>query len=846
MWRVALRGLAAHKLRLTLTALAIVLGVGFVAGTFVLTDTINRTFTDLFQQTSKGIDVAVRTKAAFTSSSNEQRAPMPAALLGQIKAVPGVAAAEGGVTGYAQFVGADGKPVTTGGAPTLGVSLNTIPRLQSATLREGRWPAGPGEVVVDARTAKKQGFHVGDRVKILFQGAPGEFAVSGIIGFGSVDSLAGATLAGFDPGTAARVLNREGVFDEVDVVAADGVSDSELRQRVQAAVGPGFEVLTGGQLAEENSKLVGQFVKFINYALLAFAFVALLVGSFIIVNTFSIILAQRARELALLRCVGASRRQVLGVVLGEASVVGLVASVVGLGAGVLIAIGLKAVFVVIGADMPMTRLVIGARTVLVALAVGLLVTLLAALLPAVRASRVPPVTALQEQAGYAVPRLRRWRVVTGAVLALIGVAVLLLGVFAKAGNRLLNVAGGAVLIFLGVGLLTALVARPLARLLGWPFAHWTGQAGKLARDNAMRAPRRTASTASALMIGLALISFASIFAASLKSSVSQILDEAVVADYILTGPANSAQGFSPQVAARLAQQPEIASATGVRIGLFKVDGVPSQLFGVDPVAYSRTVLTEATAGNLADLAAGGVAARDDVAKAHGWRVGDQITMEFPIGGAHAEPLRAVYKDNQLNGPYLLALPDYQRYYPDQMDVIALVKIRPGVSAEASRVAVDRVVADFPTVQIKDQAEYKEEQAKQIDQILVLFYLLVALAVVIAFIGIVNTLALSVLERVRELGLLRALGMTRGQMRSMIRWEAVIIAVLGAALGLVLGVFFGWTMVRALRDQGVTEFSVPVATLVVFVVVAALAGVLAAVFPGRRAARIDMLRAITTE
>jgi putative ABC transport system permease protein len=848
MWKVALRGLASHKLRLTLTALAIVLGVGFVAGTFVLTDTIDRTFTDLFAQTTKGIDVAVRTKATFTSSQGgEQRAPMPAALLDQIRAVPGVAAADGSVAGYAQFVGTNGKPVTTGGAPTLGISLSTVPKLQSGTtLREGQRPSGSGEVAVDAHTAKKQGFHVGDRVKILFQGAPGEFTVSGIVGFGPADNLAGATLAGFDLATAQRVLNREGVFDEIDVVAADGVSPDTLRQRIAGSVGSGLEVLTGVQLADQTAKLVGQFTKFINYALLAFAFVALFVGSFIIVNTFSIILAQRARELALLRCVGASRRQVLGMVLSEALLVGVFASVVGLGVGVVVALGLKAVFAAVGADLPTTSLVIQPRTVIVGLVVGVVVTLLASLLPAVRASRVPPVAALQEQATYALPRISRRRIAIGAVVTVVGVALLLLGLFAKQGNRLLNVATGAVVIFLGVGVLSALVARPLARLLGWPFAHWAGQPGKLARDNAMRSPRRTASTASALMIGLALVSFATIFAASLKASVSRILDEAVAADYILTGPSNSAQGFSSEVVARLSRQPEIASAAGVRIGLFRVDGATGQLFGVDPGPYSRTVHTETTAGSLTDLAAGGVAVREDVARQHGWHVGDRVSMRFPIGGAQSEPIRAVYKDNQLNGPYLLALSDYQRFYPDQLDVVALVSAKPGVTASASRAAVDRVVADFPSVQVKDQAEYKQDQANQINKVLVLFYLLLALAVIIAFIGIINTLALSVLERIRELGLLRALGMTRGQLRSMIRWEAVIIAVLGAALGLVLGLFFGWTLVRALHSQGITEFSVPIGTLLAFVVAAALAGVLAAVFPGRRAARIDMLEAIATE
>jgi putative ABC transport system permease protein len=846
MWKVVFRGLSAHKLRLALTALAIVLGVGFVAGTFVLTDTINRTFTDLFEQTTKGIDVAVRTGATFPGGGNPQRAPMPASVLDQVQAVPGALHAEGSVAGYAQFVGKNGKPVTTGGAPTLGISLSTAPQLQAgATLREGARPNGPGQVAIDAHTAKQQDFHVGDRIRILLQGPPQEFTVTGILGFGQVDNLAGATLAGFDLATAQQVLNRQGLFDEIDVVAAPGVTPQVLRDRISSALGPSYEALTGADLAKDTAKAVGQFVGFINYALLAFAFVALLVGSFIIVNTYSIILAQRSRELALLRCIGASQRQVLGSVLAEALVVGALASVVGLAVGVLVAIGLKAAFAATGADLPSTSLVIESRTILVGLGVGILVTLIASLLPAIKATRVPPVAALRQEAA-AVPRVSWRRIALGALFTVAGIGLLLLGLFAAQGNRLLNVATGAVVVFIGVGVLSPLIARPLAWLLGWPFARWAGQPGELARDNAMRSPRRTASTAAALMIGLALVSFVTIFAASAKVSVTKVLDQTVAADYILTPPSNSGFGFSPEVVTRLAGQPEIESATGIRVGVFKLDGTAQQLFGIDADSYDRTVRTDVVAGHLTDLSSGGVAVRQDIAQQHGWSVGGIVPMEFPVGGTEPEPIRAIYKDNQLNGPYLLGLTGYAQHYADQLDVIALVRVKPGVSPDASLAAVNRAVADFPSVQVRDQAQFKQDQANQINQVLVLFYLLLALAVVIAFIGIINTLALSVLERIREIGLLRALGMTRGQLRAMIRWEAIIIAVFGALLGLVVGVFFGWTTVRALHSQGITDFSLPLATLLEFVVFAAIAGILAAVFPGRRASRTDILKAIATE
>ena len=847
MFKVAVRGVLAHKLRLALTALSIVLGVGFVVGTYVLTDTIDRTFTDLFSQTTKGIDVAVRTSEAFTGEAGEQRAPVPAAVLDDVRAVPGVQVAEGSMVGYAQFVAKDGNPVTTGGAPTLGFSISEAPELREATsLRHGALPTHADDVVVDANTAEEHDFAIGDRVRILFQGSPAEFTISGIIGFGTADNLAGATLAGFTPDTAKRVLNRPDRFDEIDVVAAPGVDKEALREQVADAVGPTYQTLTGKQLADESAKAVGQFTEFINYALLTFAFIALFVGSFLIVNTFSIILAQRTRELALLRCIGAGQSQVLGMVLIEALFIGLVGAVVGLGVGVLVALGLRGAFATIGADLPSGGLVVEPRTIVVGLVVGVAVTLLASLIPALKAIRVPPVAALREQ--VITPRTKAgWlRTTIGTFVTLAGVALLFAGLYVLDDNELITVGAGAVVLFLGIAVLSPLVARPLARFLGWPFARWAGEPGVIARGNAMRSPRRTASTAAALMIGLALVSLVTIFADSIKLSVSTTLEETIAADYILTGPSATSLGFSPELADKLGAQDEIDSAAGVRLGIAKIDGADQQLYGVDPAAYDRTVRTVTDAGRMTDLAGGGIAVRADLAERNGWRVGDRVPMTFPLGGESAETVKAVYQDNEINGPLLLSLTDYERHYADQLDLLALVKAAPGASADVSRDAVERVVADFPGVQVRDQAQYKEEQFRQINQLLVLFYLLLALAVVIAFIGIVNTLALSVLERVRELGLLRALGMTRTQLRSMIRWEAVIIAVLGAVLGLVVGTFLGWTLVRALRDQGITEFGLPVGSLLIFVAAAAVAGVLAAVLPGRRAARLDILRAITTE
>jgi putative ABC transport system permease protein len=395
-----------------------------------------------------------------------------------------------------------------------------------------------------------------------------------------------------------------------------------------------------------------------------------------------------------------------------------------------------------------------------------------------------------------------------------------------------------------VAILSPLIARPLARLIGWPFAKAFRLPGTLARENAMRNPRRTASTAAALMIGLALVTFVSIFAASIKASTTETLDRTIAADYILMN--DTFTPFSPDLATRLADQPELAAVVGVRLGAFKLDGATKQLIGIDPAAYDRVVKTEVVSGSIADLQSGGLAVKEDVAEANGWTVGERVALQFPRGGTQQVPVKAIYKDNSVNGDYMLSLADYERFYADQADSQILVQAAPGTDPAASRAAIDRVLVDFPNVTVRDQAEYKAETARQIDQVVNLFFALLALAVVIALFGIVNTLGLSIFERIRELGLLRAVGATRRQVRAMIRWEAVIIAVLGAVLGLAVGVFFGWTVVRALRSVGITEFALPGGQLVIFVVFAALAGILAAVLPGRRAARIDVLRAITTE
>src|SRR6266540_5159576 len=774
MWRATLRGLVAHKLRLGLTALAVVLGVAFVAGTFVLTDTIDHTFDNLFAQVNKGVAVTVRASSAF----GQARARVPETLLPRIEAVDGVARAEGIVQGYAQVVGPDGKPITTGGAPTFGLNWVTAPE-NPLSLRAGRAPQKDGEAAVDVGTAEKAELNVGDRVQVLFQGPPERFTVVGLLGFGNADNLAGATIVAFDTATAQRVLDSEGKFDSIEVAARAGVSDIALRNRIAATLPHGIQAITGAKATEESAKQVKEGLGFFRTALLVFAGIALFVGTFIIFNTFSIIVAQRTRELGLLRALGASGGQVTRSVLAEAVIVGLLASGVGLGLGVLIAIGL---------------------------------------------------TGLLKAFGIALPS-----------------SGLLFGLFGSVGQPIRFVGIGVALIFLGVAMLAPLVARPLSRVIGAPFARVFKVPGRLGRENASRNPRRTASTASALMIGLALVAFVSIFVQSLKASVDDVLTRSLRADFILS--TSQFTGFTP-AAARAVRGVEgagvVSELRGDQDSQVKIAGKTRFVSGVDPATIGKVLDLQVTSGSIADLSEGGIVLKSDAVKGHGWKVGDRIPVRFPSGGEQRIPLVAIFDADTFVGDYLISIDTFEHEFTQQFDQQVLIKAAPGVSPESLRGPIEQAVKPFGNVTVDDQAQFRTDQSKQLDTLLGLVTALLLLAIVIALFGIVNTLVLSIFERTREIGLLRAVGMTRRQVRGMIRWESVIIAVFGAVMGIVIGLFFGWSLVQALKDQGVTRFAVPGGQLVIYVIVAGLFGVIAAVWPARRAARLDVLRAVTVE
>jgi putative ABC transport system permease protein len=849
VWRATWKSLLAKKIRLALTTFAIVLGVGFMAGTYVLTDTMNDVFEDIFATSLTGTDVVVRAESAFAPTSTagggggtEGRDPLPESLLETVASVEGVARAWGDVAGYAQFVDPDtGETIGGIGPPTFGTSYD--PGSEFLELRAGEPPQGLDQVAVDAATAERYGLEVGQRIEILFEGPSREFTIAGIYGFGESDNMAGATAAIFDLRTAQQVLGKVGVLDAINAAAEDGVSSAELRARIDAVLPKTAEAVTASTVAQELTDLLTEALGFFRIALLVFAFIALFVASFIIFNTFSIITAQRTRELALLRALGATERQVTASVLGEAAIVGLVASVIGLGVGILIALGLKAMLSVFGVDIPSKGLAVLSRTVVVSILVGTIVTVVSSFVPARRAARVAPVEALREgQPVLAGAPLHR-RLVWGLAVTGVGVAALLFGLFAETSRAAQSIGFGAALTFLGIAMLSPLVARPVARVLGAPLRR-LGVPGRLGRENAMRNPRRTAATASALMIGLGLVAMVTILASSLKASFDSALEETLKAD--LTLSTTSFTPFSPQVAEVVRGLPEVGAVSEFRQNGFRIDGSTSFVTAVDPETVEQVAAIDLEEGTTAALTQGSVLVFRDVADEKGLGVGDTVVLAFPATGEREFLVGGIYGENRLVGDWLMSVSTYQQLYTEQLDTFVLVKGAAGVAPAELQRAVSAAVVDYPNVEVQDQAAFREKQAGFIDQMLGLVTALLLFAVLIALFGIVNTLGLSIFERTHEIGLLRAVGMTRRQVRGMIRWESVIIAVFGALLGIAIGISFGYALQQALKPEGLTELEVPRVQLAIYLVLAGLAGILAAVFPARRAARLDVLEAISYE
>jgi putative ABC transport system permease protein len=850
MWRATVKGLLAKKLRLVLTALSVVLGIGFVAGTYELTDTMNAAFEQLFETTSAASDVTVRSTSAFSPDAagpgggGDERKPVPASLLDTIEQVPSVDLASGEVQGYAQIVDpATGDAIGGVGPPTLGVNWSALSE-GVLILRQGAAPTTPNEVAIDAATAGKFGISIGDRVEVLFVGEPQTFTVSGIAGFGEADNLAGATLAIFDTSTAQRVLDKEGEFDAIAVRAKPGVGPIALRNQLQPLLPSGVEAVTSADVGKEQAQQFQQALGFFQTALLIFAGVALFVGSFIIFNTFSIIVAQRTRELALLRALGASRRQVLVSVIVEALLVGLIASAIGVLAGIAIAVGLQGLLSIFGVDLPSTGLKVQPRTIAVSMIVGTLITVLAAILPARKAGTVTPIEALREaDPAETHERGRRRRMVIATVITILGVVSLLLGLFGSPADAYLYVGIGAAVTFIGVAMLSQYAAGPVAAIVGAPLAR-LGTPGGLGRRNAMRNPRRTARTASALMIGLGLVAMVAILGSSLKASFDAALQQALKADFTIA--TTSFTPFSPDVATKISAVPEVDIVSQFRQGGFRVNGSTAFVSGIDPATIEDVTSLGVLEGNASDMGSDGILVSGSVAESNGWAVGDSVPAAFGAVGKHPLTISGVYDETGVVGDYAISLTAYEELFANNLDVFVLVKTVPGTDPAQAQSAIESAVSPFPNIDVLDQASFREKQEGFIDQLLGLITALLLMAIVIAVFGIVNTLGLSVHERTRELGLLRAVGLSRTQTKRMVRVESVIIAVFGAGLGILVGVFFGWALQHSLIDQGVTELRIPVVTLLVYLVVSALVGVVAAIFPARRAAKLDVLQAIAYE
>jgi putative ABC transport system permease protein len=698
-------------------------------------------------------------------------------------------------------------------------------------------------VAIDASSAENNDIALGSTIDILFRGPSEEFTVVGTVGYGGEKDLGGTSAAYFEPTTAQRVLGEPGTFDEIGVRAADGVSSETLAKRLDAAAPDGVEAVTGSQVAQEASDALNSDFAFLNIMFMIFAGIALFVGSFIIWNTFTMIVTQRTREIALLRAVGATRRQVKRSLLVEAGLLGVSASALGVVLGAGVAKGLNALMSALGFSLPSTSLQIAPRTIWLSLLVGTLVTVVAAMVPARRATKVLPVEALRDATPGA-KRPSRLRAAIGTVLTAGGAFAILQGLYGGAGGTMVLLGIAATLF--GVITLSQLVARPLAALIGSPL-RWRGVQGSLARQNAMRNPRRTASTAAALMIGLTLVVSMGVFASSFKASIAPVLGKSTAADLYVTTASAQAEGYSPEATKAAAEVPGVATVSAMGWGQARIDGGGASYSSIDPATAGKAFKMHFDAGSAKQLGDDGILVTPDVAKAHGWTVGDTVPVEFAATGAQDLTVRGIFEYNRvLEADYLISLATQQANEGDRLDSTALVMLDRGADVDVVKDRISAALADHPDAKVLDQKGFEKEIGGFVDALLAFVSAMLLLAVVIALLGIVNTLALSVFERTRELGLLRAVGMTRSQVRSMVRWESVVISLIGAVLGAGLGIGLGMALAQSLKSNGVTELAVPVAQVAAYVVGAALAGVLAAVGPSRSASKVDVLKAVVTD
>ena len=845
---VALKGLAGRKVRALLTAFAVVIGVAMVSGTFVLTDTMQKAFDGIFTASYEKTDAVIAGKE-IVKGSQSGAATVPEPLLAKVRALPEVAAAGGTIapieSNEAEIFGRDGKALGSGGAPTFGLGNDASePQFSPLKLKTGQWPQGPKQVVLDAGTAADENFKVGDSVAVSTLGSKHRYEVTGIATFGEVDSLGGATMAIWDLPTAQTLLHKKGRFDGISIAAKEGTSPAELIRAVQPLVPASLEVKDSEQQAAADAKEVNSIVSIIRYFLLGFGGIALFVGAFVIFNTLSITVAQRTREFATLRTLGASRKQVMRSVVIEGLVIGLLASVVGLFAGVGIA---KAMNALIGADLPEAGLVFGVRTIVVSLALGTVITLLASIMPALRATRVPPIAAVREGSTLPPSRFAAHSLKTAIGVVTASVAAISVGVFASGLGTMgivLLLGIGILALFLGVALAAPHMVKPLTRLVGLPARRSGGIAGDLASANSVRNPSRTASTAAALMIGLTLVTVVAVLGAGLRTTVESAVSDQVNAAYIVDGtdgmPFEAAEGDA------LARVPGVNTASHVRVDTALVAGEEQDVTGVDPATIARFYTfawTDGSAAAIGQLGTGGALVTQTYADDQQLTVGERLSIQTASGDKRAVVVRGIYDPpeiEQMLGSVSISQQSFDEVFPQPKNKFTFLDAGTGAGQ-----ALTTAAADFSDAAVHTGAAFAKDYTEDFASFLQMLYVLLAFSVVVSLFGMVNTLVLTVFERTRELGMLRTIGMTRRQARRMIRHESIITALIGAALGLPLGIFLAALVTQALSQYDI-GLSIPIQELVAFTVVAILAGLGAAIIPARRASRLNVLDALHYE
>ncbi|MGX9883435.1 ABC transporter permease [Streptomyces sp. NPDC002276] len=842
MFRTALRNVLAHKARLLMTVLAVMLGVAFVSGTLVFTNTISNAFQNSSAKGFDQVDVAVQPKSQDDKGDTVGKTPeLTQAMLDTSAKVPGAASATGVVNGFTAIADKKGKLIGGGfqseGGNYWGDKDARYP------LKSGTAPHGSGEVAIDSETAKRAGYKVGDTVRLSVDGPVLTPKITGIFTTDDGNVAAGGSLALFDTATAQKLFGKAGTYDEIDVKAAAGTSQAALKSALDQALPKGqTETTTAQKLADDQAKTIASSMSGLKSGLLVFAGIALFVGTFIIANTFTMLVAQRTKELALLRAVGASRRQVTRSVLLEAFVVGAVAAVAGLVAGIGIGAGLRALMGTIGATVPDGPLVITSNTVLSALAVGILITMLAAWLPGRRAAKIPPVAAMSSLHAQATTKSLVLRNTLGALFSGAGVAVVIAATSMNGSDGQAPMGIGAVLLIIGVFILTPLLSRPLIAAAA-PALRIFGISGKLARQNSVRNPRRTAATASALMIGLTLITGMTVMAGSLQQAIDRMASSAISADYIVS-MANG-NSLSPDVDKTLTTTSGITASSPLRNAPSRIDGTTEFLTGVNGSAIGKLTDLKVDSGTF-KVGGTQVVVDDDTAKSHGWKAGSTFTTHYEDGKAQQLTVSAVYKGNALISGIMLDNATLSPHQTDPADMQILVKTADGASS-STKDKLEKALGSNPAVKVQDKKDLSNSIAQIFTLILNMVYGLLAMAVIVAVLGVINTLAMSVFERSQEIGMLRAIGLDRKGIKRMVRLESLVISLFGGVLGIGLGVFFGWAAGELIGAKMSTyELVIPWARMALFLLLAGTVGVLAALWPARRAAKLNMLSAIKSE